>query len=121
MDLAQKEKKKKEEAGFDPLKASFLEKGLVAGGDNHSIGHRAIGQTQAHSERHHSEKLKGQAREFRAKVSGQHKKSVSSMRGKLSLVVPKKTSPRHAYMPHQLKKPDIDKPGSSKNGSGKEE
>ena len=121
VDLIQKEKKKKEEeeAGFDPLKAREHAEGLTAGGSNHSIAHQAIGQTQALAQKHHLEKTKQADNKFVSSVSEEHKKSVSIMRGKLSLVTPKKLSiPTHAYMPNQLKKP-IDKPESSKGGSGK--
>ncbi len=120
MDLVQKEKKKKEEeAGFDPLKASYLAKGLIAGGDDHSVAHHAIGQTQAHEQTHHSEKLKTQESKFKADIGRQHESSVRLMRGKLSMITPKKLILAHSKRPHQLKKPDVENPSSSKGGSGK--
>ena len=116
MEPIQKQKKKKEEEGFDALQARFLEEGLVAASDNRTMGLRAIGQTHSIAEKHHTEKQQKRDSEFKAKVKKEHREAVKSKLGRFAKLTPVKLKPRHGYMPHQLK--DRGGSDSSKEGSG---
>jgi hypothetical protein len=111
----QKQKKKEdEEKGFDLLEASFLEKGLVAAGTSRSMGLRAVGEAHSHQEKHHSEKERKHETEFKATTAKNHNRAVKTKMAKLAGLIPVKLRPKYGYMPRQLKKPDVDKPGNEK-------
>ncbi len=109
-----KQKKKKEEKGFDLLQAKFLDQGLVASGDTRSLGLRAVAQTHSHSERHQEKKVKKHENKFKSEVKREHAKAVDMRRTHLSKITPVR---KQTHKPRQLKddkeNPESEKPDSS--------
>jgi len=102
--------KKKEEKGFDLLDAIYAEKGLISGGSAHLIGAKAVGDAQAHAERHVERGKERHRAEFVESVKGQgEKKRFGFLRA-----VSGKKEPKQEKLPLQMKKPDIDDPKSKK-------
>jgi len=99
----QRHKKKEEEKGFDALEAAFLEKGLVAAGSAHSMGLRAVGETQAHRHRHHKEKEK--AHKHKAELT-KGRVRAHARRTVLGLLIPVKIKQTHVPMPPRMRRRD---------------
>ena len=108
---AQQHKRKDEEKGFDLLASIYAEKGLISTGDSaHLISAKAIGDTHAHSEKHHQEKEKRHRAAFVENADAR----VRPERAKFMETRHEKQKHGHAKMPLQMKKPDIEDPKKGK-------
>lgn len=107
---AQHQKKKEEEKGFDLLAAIYAEKGLISGDSSHIISAKAVGETHAHSEKHHQEKEKRHRAAFVENVNVR----VQPERAKFMETRHEKPEQKPSKLPPQMKKPDVEDPKKGK-------
>lgn len=101
-------KRKETHKGFDLLDAVYAEKGLISGGDSHTISSKAIGETHGHSHRHLAhQKEKRQRAEFVTRVGRQKE---ARRAGFMELAKPKPKE-KQAKLPPQMKRKDSNPSG----------
>jgi len=100
-------KRRGEHKGFDLLEAAYAEKGLISTGDSaRLISAKAIGDTHAHSRRHHLEKEKKQRASFTENVRARTR----PVRASFLQAPSAKQEKGHGKLPPQKKKPDEEDP-----------